>query len=287
MLSSYQLKWGVEQWVAFLKDKELPVITRTRELMREIAEAKDERFSPKVLAGIVLSDPYLALKVLRRVEGHRSHTLGQETTTALAAVLQAGVDGLLGTVNQSEVCDDALQGLTICEARVVIAAHIARSWGSLRVDISAEELALAALLSETGELVLWHFAPELPQKALEELISGRALRTTQAQQQAVGFTFKQLSLALTQAWALPSLINQLIKGSDNPRANITRLAIDAARHITAHPENPAIPADIVNIKALLPGVSHRNLIAPLPISDDYKEIVLQAIAENHVTMDRP
>jgi len=287
MLSSFQLRWGVEQWVAFLKDKELPVTSRTRQRMLEIAEAKDERVSPKELANSVLDDPYLALKLLRQVEGHRSHTLGQDTTTALASVLQAGVDGLIDTVSKSKVCSDALEGLNECEARVITAARIARSWGSLRADVSAEELALAALLSETGELVMWHFAPELPQKALDELHSGRALRTVQAQQQAVGFSFKQLSLALTQAWALPNLITLLIKGSDNPRANITRLAMDTARHISAHPENPAIPADIVNIKALLPGVSHRTLISALPISEEYKEVVLQAIAENTVSMEPP
>lgn len=287
MLSSYQQHWGVEQWVAFLKDKEIPVISRTRQLMLEIAEAKDERLSPRTLADIVLSDPYLTLKLLRRVEGRRSQTLGQETTTALATVLQAGVDGMVSTVSQSDTCSDDLPGLTVCESRVVIAARIARHWGGLRADISSEELALAALLSETGELILWHFAPELPQKALDELKSGRAKRTLQAQQQAVGFHFKQLTLALTQAWELPNLITLLIKGSDNPRANITRIAMDTARHITAHPENPAIPADIVNIKAQLPGVSHRTLITALPISDEYKELVLQAIAENHVTMERP
>jgi HD-like signal output (HDOD) protein len=285
MLTSYQLRWGVEQWVAFLKDKDIPVISRTRQLMLEIGEAKDDRLAPKALADIVLSDPYLALKLLRRAEGHRSQKLGQETTTALAAVLQAGVDGMVSTVSQSDVCSDTDEGLTACEARVVIAAHIARRWGSLRADVSAEELAMAALLSETGELILWHFAPELPQRSLDELRSGRALRTLQAQQQAAGFPFKMLTLALTHAWELPNLITQLIKGSDNPRANITRLAMDTARHITAHPENPAIPADIVNIKALMPGVSHRNLIAPLPISAEYKEAVLQMIDEDNVSME--
>jgi len=287
MISSYQWHWGVEQWVAFLKDKEVPVIPRSKQVIQEIEIARDDRLSPKTLAEIVLNDPYLALKLLRRAEDRRSHHLSQETTTALGAVLQAGVDGIVSTVSQSDVCTDSNPGLNDCEARVVIAAKIARKWGSLRTDMSADELAMAALLSETGELILWHFAPEVPQKALDELNSGRAFRTLQAQQKAAGFQFRQLTLALTEAWELPRLITQLIKGSDNPRANITRLAMDTARHITAHPENPAIPADIVNIKGQLPGISHRNLISALPISDEYKETVLQLIAEDKVTMDRP
>ena len=100
---------------------------------------------------------------------------------------------------------------------------------------------------------------------------------------ACGFVFKQMTLALIDAWELPQIVKQLIRGADTLRANIARLATDTARHIVLHPENPAIPADIVNIKELLPGVSHHALIAALPITDEYKEIVLEQIAQNSVS----
>jgi len=113
----------------------------------------------------------------------------------------------------------------------------------------------------------------LPQAALDELHSGRATRNIQAQQQAVGFGFKQLSLGLIEAWALPLLIGQLVKGADTPRANIARIASDAARHIQANPFNPALPDDVISVKAFLPGVGWETLLAALPISDDYREAV--------------
>lgn len=279
MLTKFQLGWGVAQWVAFLKDKEIPVFAETRDRLTALCEEKEDQVSPKELTAIVFDDPFLVLKLLRRVEGRRSRTLGQETTTALASVLQAGVDDLLRTVRHSALADESLAAMKECAKRTVVAARIARAWAMTRADISPDEVALAALLAESGELLLWHFAAELPQKAIDELISGRALRTVQAQQQAVGFSFKQMTLELVEAWALPQLIALLIRGSDTLRANVARLAGDTARHIAVHPENPAIPADLVNIKNLIPATSHSVLIAPLPISAEYKERVLHAVAQ--------
>ena len=283
MLTDFQRKWGVEQWVTFLKDKELPILPRTRTVINVAANDNPDTVSPKELAAYVFSDPFLALKLLRKAEQRHSHTLVRDTTTPLASVMQAGIDGLLQTVNSGPVVNDTLRGLNDCEFRAVMAASISRHWAATRADISPEEVALAALLSETGELLLWYLAPELPQQALDNLQTGRAFRSSEAQSMACGFVFKQMTLALIDAWELPQIVKQLIRGADTLRANIARLATDTARHIVLHPENPAIPADIVNIKELLPGVSHHTLIAALPITDEYKEIVLEQIAQNSIS----
>jgi HD-like signal output (HDOD) protein len=285
MLSAFQRRWGIDQWVAYLKDKEIPVLPETRDALAALRKEEEDRIAPKDIAAVVLCDPFLALKLLRRVEGHRSATLGQETTTALASVLQAGVDDLMRTVNDGSLVDESRAGMQECIAHTVVAARIARAWASLRADVSAEEVALAALLAESGELLLWHFAPELPQNALDELHSGRAHRTLQAQQQTAGFSFRQMTLTLVEGWALPRLIAQLIRGSDTLRANIARQAGDTARHLVTDPENPALPADLVNIRRLIPGSSYHALLAHLPVSEEYKEQVLQALAEDNYTQD--
>ncbi|PKO57076.1 MAG: hypothetical protein CVU28_00575 [Betaproteobacteria bacterium HGW-Betaproteobacteria-21] len=283
MLSAFKLKWGIDQWVAFLKDKEIPILPRTKAVISTLstqdANAR-ESMGVRELLSIVYADPYLSLKLLRRAEQNRSRRLGQETTTALAAMLQTGFDDLIALAAASPTTDDTLQGCNDCEFRAVIAASIARAWARQRADISPDEVTLAALLSESGELLLWHFAPELPQMVEAELSSGRAFRAVKAEQQAVGFTFKQMTLALVQAWDLPNIVALLIKGTDTPRANIARLAVDTARHIIADPRHPAIPADLINIRSIIPGAAFTKLIAPLPLADDYKAFVLEAVTEN-------
>lgn len=280
MLSAYQLRWGINQWLGFLKDKEIPVLPRTKALILALsdqcAEAR-ERLGARQLLDIVYGDPYLSLKTLRSAETRRSRRLGQETTTALAAILQVGFDDLVALVSSSATSDATLKPCNDCESRAVLAASIARAWARQRADVLPEEVALAALLSEIGELLLWQFAPELPQKAEEELASGRAFRAVKAQQQAVGFTFKQMTLALVEAWQLPNIIGLLIKGTDTPRANIARLAADTARHIVTDDRHPAIPADLVNIRNVISHAAFATLAAPLPIADDYKSSVLEAV----------
>lgn len=285
MLTEFQKHWGVEQWVAFLRTKELPVLPRSRLHLAQLAEVEGERIAPRDLVSVVYGDPFLALKLLRRAEGRRSRILGQETTTALASILQAGVVELTHTVNDGPTCDEGLHGLVACVERATLGERIARGWACLHADLSPDEIALAALLSEIGELLLWHMAPELPQAALDALRDGRAVRSAQAQQLACGFQFKILSLELAHAWELPPLIGQLIKGVDTLRANIARQALDTARHLIANPENPALPADIVNISELLPGVGMPKLIAHLPISEEFREHVLDVIAKGEFIRD--
>ena len=71
MLTSFQWRWGVAQWVEFLKDKEIPVLLRTQALIQALASldaASTEAISARELAGYVFADPYLSLKLLRHAE---------------------------------------------------------------------------------------------------------------------------------------------------------------------------------------------------------------------------
>lgn len=274
-VENHRLHWGLPQWVAYLREKDIPIMPRSKMMI----EALDgESVSPKEMAGVVMCDPFLGMRLLRRAERNRSTRLGHDTTTILGAVQQVGMRGMVEAAVDSPLCDDTNPGLVACEARAVLSASIALSWAAHRADVSPEEVALAALLGEMGELMLWAFEPELPQRALDELHSGRATRNAQAQQQVAGFAFKQLSIGLIEAWELPTLIMQLVRGADTPRANIARISADAARHIQANPRNPALPDDVISVKAYLPGVSWESLLATLPISEDYREAVLGIIA---------
>ena len=86
------------------------------------------------------------------------------------------------------------------------------------------------------------------------------------------------TLALVEAWELPQIIALLIRGTDSLRANIARMAVDTARDIVANNRHPSIPAQLVNLQRLIPAASHAQLLAPLPIADDYREEVLLAVS---------
>ena len=278
MLTDAQRRWGIEQWSAWLKDKDIPILPSTRNWLLNLTPEEAETVSARELTGLVMRDPLFALRLLRRAEQIRSHQLGHETTTPLAAVLQLGFKRIGHIIDDAADADDSLQGFADCAHRSVYAAHIGYAWASHHADISPDEVAFAALLEETGELLLWAFVPDLPNAALETLRIGRAQRNAEAQELTAGFAFRGLTLELADMWQLPRLITQLIKGSDNVRANIARIATDTARHLQANPRNPAIVDDLRAIQAVIPGVNYESLIVPLELDEDFREMVLLELA---------
>lgn len=265
MLSPHQRQWGVDQWAAFLSNRPLACMPRSKALLATQQEALGERLSARDLADIAGADPFLCLLLLREAESRRTQRLEHETTTPLGAVMQLGTDTFCRVMQAAPETDESNAGLAECEARAHIASRLALRWGTARADLSPDEVAMAALLSEIGELLLWSVAPELPRAALEAVASGRAARSMQAQIDLFGFRFKDLSLKCARIWHLPSLITQLIRGIDNNRANLSRICVDTARHLSSGgAEDPALPADIAEASQLIPGASLEWLAGQLP-----------------------
>lgn len=269
VLNEHQRHWGADQWAAYLSSQELPCMPRSKAKLLELDESLGEQLSALDLAGIAGADPFLCLRLLREAEHRRAHRLAHETTTPLAAVMQLGVDTFRKLLMASPETDETNPGLSQCEARSTLASHLALRWGNARADLSPEEVAMAALLAEMGELLLWSFAPELPLSAIAALHSGHSPRSVQAQVDACGFRFKDLTLKCATIWNLPPLLPQLIRGIDNTRANLSRLCVDTARHLSSGgPQDPALPSDIAEAKHIIPGASLNWLAEQLPGLDE-------------------
>ena len=269
MLTENQKRWGVDQWAAYLSSRELPCMPRSKARLLELEAAQGERLAARDLADIAAADPFLCLRLLREAEDHRAQRLGHETTTPLGAVMQLGTDTFHKLLLECPETDESNHGLVECEARAHLASRLALRWGSARADVSPDEIAMAALLSEIGELLLWSFADEIPQTALAALHSGHSQRSVQAQLDTCGFRFKDLTLKVALIWHLPGLLTQLIRGVDNTRANLSRLCVDTARHLHAEGgESPALPSDIAEAKHLIPGATLEWLTEQLPGLDE-------------------
>ena len=280
MLSERQKQWGVDQWAAFLGGRELPCMPRSKTLLAELQESRGDQLSARELADIAGADPFLCLRLLREAENRRVQRLGHETTTPLGAVMQLGSSHFLRLLANSPEIDENNVGLATCEARAHLASRLALRWGSARADISPDEVAMASLLAETGELLLWSFVPELPLAAQAALRSGRSPRSVQAQVDTCGFRFKDLTLKCATLWNLPPLLTQLIRGIDNTRANLSRLCVDTARHLLiGGSADAALPSDIAEAKHLIPGASTQWLAAQLPGLDEEQATALAARAD--------
>jgi len=184
-------------------------------------------------------------------------------------------------LSSPEIEDDN-SGLLKVEARARASAQIAQVWATGRMDLNPEEVAVAALLAGTGDLLLWVYAAEIPRKAEAELSSGRAQRSAQAQMQACGFTFKQLTLQCAERWKLPALVIQLLHGSESMRAQLTRCCSNAARHVLDDSESSilALSSDLGEAIKLIPNASLEWLVDGLVmLPEERRPALLAAVHE--------
>jgi HD-like signal output (HDOD) protein len=279
VLTEHQKHWGVDQWAAFLTNQTMPCLPRSKMFLRALEETQGDDLSAADLSAIAIGDAFLCLRLLREAERQRTHRLGHETTTVLGAVMQLGLKVFHNLLLGSPETDDTRPGLLACSSRAVLASQIAQMWGRARSDVVPEEVAMASLLAKIGELLLWHFAPELPQAAQDAMTSGRASRSTEAQELACGFRFRELSLKCATVWALPPLLVQLIRGVDNTRANLCKLYLDTARHLAASADDPALPDDLAQAKRLIPHVSLEWLAAHMNGLNEERQARLVASAQ--------
>lgn len=256
-------------------------MTRSKETLVGLEQSKGDLLSPREMSEIVLGDPLLCLCLLRQAERSKSHRLDNETTTALAAIMQLGADGFRSLLLSSPEVDNSNSALLEVEARATTAARIALRWASGHMDLNPEELAVAALLADAGELLLEVYEPELPHAAREELQSGRAQRSAQAQMQACGFSFKQLTMRCADLWKLPSLVIQLLHGADSARSRLTRIASNAARHLIEKSDTSdlALACDVAEAHQLMPSVSLEWLVDELIMLPEEKRADLLQQAE--------
>lgn len=268
---------GLEAWTDFLKDKEIPIMQASKLILQALAEGGLENVAPKELVRLVVGDPFLAINLLRRAQQHRSHKMERESATPLATIMQVGLNGLMELVEQCQVADGSERGLAECAFQSATASYLARRWAFLAADTSLDEIAMAALLADIGEMMLWNFVPDVPIAVLVRRKSHPGLRSSQAQNMVIGTSFKDISLALATAWDLPPLTAMLIRGEDNFRANIARIASNTARHLRRDPDNPIVRADVAAILECLPAVHLQSVLAPVPISDEFRQYIQDSL----------
>jgi len=127
--------------------------------------------------------------------------------------------------------------------------------------------------------MLWHYAPEMTHKETQVRDWNEQYWALMPRKSEIAFTFRQLTIALAHAWELPSLIVMLIKGTDTPRANIARLATDAAKIVMTDPQIPALLAVLAEIAPVVPGASPEELIDPLALNYELRAALLAARLE--------
>lgn len=257
----------LDAWVAYVSRAEIPVLRRTARAFAVLREREDA-VTVRDLASVIAHDPLMALKLLAHIEANRRSTQTTDLTTIDRAVMMLGVTPFFSTFEQLPQVEDvlggqpqALLGLLKVMARARQASLYARDWAVVRHDVDCEEIALAALLHDTAEILLWCHAPALMLRVRDLQESQRGLRSAAAQQRVLGIRLHDLQLALVKEWRLPALLQTLMNDSqaEHPRVRNVVYAVNLARHSQKGWDDPALPDDYAAAEKLL-GITREMLL---------------------------
>jgi HD-like signal output (HDOD) protein len=271
----------VAAWLAVFAQSDLPVL---RHSVAEIERlrANEENTNGRVLAGVILHDPLLSLRVLAYIEEHRRKRQTTDITTIDRAIMMIGIVPFFRTFTDLPVAESrlaeypqALLGLLKAIGRARRAAHWAREWAILRRDMDVDEITLATLLHDVAEMMMWLHAPKMALQFRDLQVSHPNRRSALIQEEVYGIPLNPLKLALAEAWRLPALVVQLLddRQAENPRVRNVKLAVDLARHAAKGWKDPALPDDFKGIRDLL-HVNQDSLLRHLNVSDEEAQIIL-------------
>jgi HD-like signal output (HDOD) protein len=152
--------------------------------------------------------------------------------------------------------------------------------------MNIEEVALAALLHDLAEILLWCFAPKLAIDIRNRQLADKTLRSAVAQEHVLGIRLFDLQRALCTAWRLPELLNTLMDDANShlPRVQNVILAVNLARHSANDWNNAALPDDFAAIEKLL-HINRETLLLRLDVPEDIAPLYLPANGETTVADD--
>lgn len=270
---------SLEGWVTYLSGSELPVLRHTATELKNLRENANNA-NARSLAGVILRDPMMTMRVLRYIESHRRQRQHTDITTIERAIMMMGIEPFFAEFGELPVIEDhlaghpqALLGLLKAINRARKAAKWAREWAILRHDLDVDEITVATLLRYAAEMLMWCFAPTLALQVRTAQSNDRQMRTSAAQRNAYGFSLNEVGTALATDWHLPSLITTLMDGNqaENPRVRNVTLACDLARHSANGWDDPALPDDYTAIGELL-HINRETLLRKLGLGEDGKPI---------------
>ncbi len=269
---------NIEFWTQFLGDKEIPVLRQTA---RAIAEARErvDHVNGREIAAIVLHDPLMTVRVLRFTLRHRGKRQLQEISTVEHAVMMLGIEPFFHHFAQLDVIEDQLQlhpqallGLLHVIRRAQRAARYAADWAIWRCDLNSEEVAVAAVLHDLAEVLMWCFAPQQTLEISAMRKASPTMRSADAQKAVLGFPLIDLQAALCKNWQLPELLLSLMDDAqrERPRVKNVKLAVDLARHSANGWDDPALPDDFRAIAKLM-NIDHETLMLRLGLKNRDEE----------------
>ncbi len=194
------------EWIQFLGKRPLPAMAASK--VRVIRLLNSSSATNTDLQRIIGRDPGFSLDLFRHYAGAAGSP--KEAPGSLAhAISLLGQTSLSNLLQRLPVLEQIPEGrvrtgLAHCYSRAFHASHYAHRWGLDREDSNPDELGLAALLFNCGEMALRTHAIEEMDRIEARVAAGADYAS--GSRAVLGFTLQQLGMALAELWRLPPLV---------------------------------------------------------------------------------
>jgi len=231
------MQHGLAQWLAFLSDKQLPILQRTRADV--LGLIKQSQLSITQYSTPIFYDAGFSTHVFRHVNTQRVESGKNPLTTMGNALSHMGQSAFNEFLNKTPLLDDwkltdkNRQGYIRVMGQACHASLQARNWAQQRNVVETEETQLATLLQNTTELILWcHGGDVMPE--IEYLCYVQKQTYEQAANKVLGCSMRELGSQLASEWNLPEMaLDGLLSKQDNfTLATGVSLASELARIVT-------------------------------------------------------
>lgn len=241
---------GLQAWIDRLNQAELPALAAVVQDLHRLSQA--DRASVQQLADVLLRDASLTAKVLR-VGNSVYYNPSQETIRTISrAIVLIGFDNVRLIGMSVSLIDSLLtkvprEQLQMLLARSFHAAVQARNIAGYVLTKHQEEVFIAALLNQVGELAFWGCGGEQADE-LADALEQPGVVEEEAVRQVLGTSFRQLTMGLVKSWNLGEIAS-LAHGS-NPADPAVRAVSLGVRISEAALEGWDSPAMEVLVKQL-------------------------------------
>lgn len=220
-------KISLQEWTRRISEEEMPVFAHTARSIT--AASTEEDTSTADLAHLILRDSTMTARVLRLANSVYYNPSGQSINTVSRAIVFLGFNVVRSMALTISILEPLLKGIQHEHAleemaRSFHAAVQAKTLAQQRGSMDAELVFVAALLRRLGNMAFWCF-PYGNAKAMDHAYATWE-DPLKAEREVLGFSLRQLTIALNDEWHLSSLLNDDLKNhhSDNPNMQDLRLA---------------------------------------------------------------
>lgn len=199
----------LEEWVKKISEYDLPIFKSTLNALSNIIVEDDT--SASELTSVILRDPSLSAKILKFANSSYYNPSHAKTYTVSRAVVLMGFDvvrdiGLSLAVIESFLGAKSRTIVSALMAKSFHAATQARNLAREDGEKALEEIFLAALLHNLGEMAFWCVADEELTDTLLTAMKDDQYDEEKAQERILGFKLADLTLALVSRWNMNKIL---------------------------------------------------------------------------------